>query len=323
MSTRLIWSLGSAGVVLVAWAVVLAIGFYGWRRPHKRERAAQRFAEHLNLALPPEYTDRLARRLRRRGAVTVVIIGPFFAAWSAWYLYYYLLLPRSEFQPHAGLPGMVPVMPIWALLGLAIAAGHLYDSIRDSRETGTRVARIGQPRLTDAVPPILVWPVRVTGALPLLAAFAWLLAPISIQHGKDAAHPHPIWFAIAAITAPLAVVATEAVQKRILHSLQHATMAQELAFDDALRVQAMLALLIVPAVVCTAAATLIAAPLGYARDWSGSLPVFTAITLATFPLIGLNGVSNAKWARRHFLGRRARFSGQAPPAATDLVVGEV
>ena len=315
MSTRLIWSLGSAGIVLTVWMAVLAITFYNTRRRHRHHRAAMRFAERTGLVLPPEFADRLARRLRRRGAVANVITGSFSAAWLGWYIYHYLLIPESEFTPRTGTPSTVSLAPLWAVSGLAMTAAHCYDNFRESRETTTTVPRNASPRLKDVVPPILTWAVRATGILPLLAAAAWLLTPTSIQHGPDAVHPQSVLFAIAVLAAPSTALAAEAVQKWILHGRPHAATAQELALDDALRVETILAVLLIPTVTCVLTAALIAAPLEWVRGWSGSLPVGLALTLTIFPVLGLNAAVNSRWARRYFLGRSARFFGQTPPAA--------
>lgn len=321
MSTRLIWSLGSAGVVLAAWAVALAISFYPSRRPQWRHRSAKRFADHAELPLPPEFADRLARRLRRRGTVTAMVTGPFFASWLAWYVYRYLLLPESEFKPRTGVPPMVPAMPVWAVVGLAATAAHFYDSIRESRSSNGTQAQNTRPRLADAIPPILTWAVRAIALLPLLAAVAWLLAPTSIQHGPDAVHPHTTLFAVAVIAAPLSVIVTEAVQKRILHGRTHTAAPHELAFEDAFRVQTVLAMLSVPAVFCAVTAALIAAPLQWARGWSGSFPVDMALSLAIFPAFGVSWAVTAKWVRRYYRRRPAQFSGWLPPATQP--VGQV
>lgn len=319
MSTRLIWSLASAGVFLVVWVIFLIIGMAD--RPKARERAAQQLAKQLDLFLPPEFADELGRRIWRSAVVAGLIAGPFFVAWAAWYVYYQLLLPFSLVDKRE-VPPMVPVIPIFILGGLAAAAGHLYDTVHESRTAGPQVARIGQPCLADAIPPILTWAVRCTAALPLLAAATWLFAPVSVQYGAYAARPQPLLYAAAAILAPLTVVATEALQKRILRGRQHAASAMELAFDDALRVRTMLSLLIVPCAACVTAEILIAAPLGYHASWAGSLPVGLVTTLISVPACFLVPVAvNRVRVRRYFIGRFDRFSIQAQPAAPDLVAG--
>lgn len=103
--------------------------------------------------------------------------------------------------------------------------------------------------------------------------------------------------------------------RRIPAGRQNATTPQELAFDDALRVQAVLALLHVPVVVCISAALLIASPLGDTAAWSGSSAVLLAALIAALPMFVLPAVTRSRWASRSYLRRFAVFSQPGPVAA--------
>jgi len=207
-------------------------------------------------------------------------------------------------------------VPFWVLGALALAAGHVYDSVRSSKDAGPRVARIVEPALGDAVPPVLIWGARVGAVLPLLAALAWLFAPVSVQHAAfAAARPQPVLYATAAVLCPVIVAVTELGQRRILAGRQNATNPQELAFDDALRVQAVLELLNVPFAVGCGAAVLIASPLGYAVDWPVSPVIFIVTIAVVLPMYFFPIAIRSRWASRYFLRRFKAFSQSSPAAA--------
>lgn len=313
MSSRLMWSLVPAGLILALWVVALVVGRF--ERPKARARAVEQLARQLNLAVPPDYVDRLTVRMRRRGTVLTLILGPVGALWMGWLTYAITLAPGQDTRPHTESPVLVTV-PLWALSALALAASHVYDSMRSSKEAGPRVARIVEPALADAVPPVLMWAARAVAVLPLPAALVWLFAPVSVQHTAfAAAQPRPVLYAAAAVLCPALVAVTERGQKRILVGRQNATTPQELAIDDALRVQAVLALLNVPFAVCGAAALLIASPLGDAVGWSGHSAVFLATMALTLPMYLLPLATRSRWAARYYLRRFRAFSQPGPAAA--------
>ena len=316
MSSRLLWSLVPAGFILVLWAVALVVSRFD--RPKVQARAVERLARQLNLAVPPGYADRLIVRMRRRGTVLMLILGPVAALWMGWITYAVTLAPGRDDSPQVMSPAVFSI-PFWAMGALALAASHVYDSLRSSKEAGPRVARIVEPALADAVPPILIWLARAVAVLPLLAASVWLFAPVSIQHTRIAAVPQPVLYALAVVLCPVVVFVTEIGQKRILAGRQNATTPQELAFDDALRVQAVLALLNVPIAVCISAALLIASPLAFAVGWSGSSVVFPATMIVTLPVFFIPLTTRSAWASRYYLRRFAKFSRSIPPAPDPVV----
>lgn len=163
------WSLVVACLVLAACAVALAVGRLD--RPKAQARAVERLAQQLNLAVPPGYADRLIVRMRRRGTVLVLLVGPVGALWMGWLTYTVTLAPGRAGRSQTMSPAVF-VMPFWALGALALAASHVYDSLRSSKEAGPRVARMVEPALTDAVPPVLLWFARAV-AVPLLVRSSW------------------------------------------------------------------------------------------------------------------------------------------------------
>jgi hypothetical protein len=313
MGSRLAGSLVAVAVVTALWLVMLAVAWLKFRRPRGRVAAAERFADRLGLGLPPEAADRLGRRLYRRAMVHILFAGIGFSAWTGWYFYITIMLPESQFKPGDQPPAQIYVIPVWAFTGLVYAAGHVYDLMRSSRETGSRVARIVDPPVSDAVPPILTWLIRMTGLFPAVAAGLWFFVPTEAQRGPHAVHPHPVLYVAAAAAGPLCVAAAEAAQRRILSGRQHAETPRELAFDDALRVQTMLAVMLVPWVVCSALASAIVLPLGRNDSWSGAFPVYTVVTAGVLALFGLPIAMGSKWARRYYLKRFAAYSASTPP----------
>lgn len=312
MSSRLGDSLDAMAVAAGAAGVVLAATWLKLGRVQGRVRAAARFADRLGLAtLPPEAAERLGRRLYRRAMVQIVFGGLGYAFWTAWYFYNTILTAGSQPKP-SSLPPQIYVVPVWAFTGLVYVVGHVYDLMRSSRETGSRVARIVDPPLSDAVPPVLTWLLRATGAFPAVAACVWFFVPVAAQHGPHAVHPHPVLFAVSAVSGPLCVVAAEAAQRRILGSRQHAATARELALDDALRVQTTLSVMFVPWLLCAGFATATVVSLGRTDSWSGALPVYTATSIVLVVLLGLPLALGSKWARRYYIRRFAAYSGAAP-----------
>ncbi|WP_157436433.1 hypothetical protein [Actinospica robiniae] len=307
----MVWSLVPAGIILALWVVALVVGRFD--RPKAQARAVEHLAQLLRLAVPPGYEDRLIARMRRRGTVLVLILGPIAALWMGWMTYAVTLAPEGG--PRTESPILFS-LPFWALGALALAASHVYDSLRSSKESGPRVARIVEPALTDAVPPVLLWAARAVAVLPLLAALVWLIAPVSVQYASfAAARPQPVLYAVAVVLCPALVAGTELGQKRILSGRQNAATPQELAFDDALRVQAVLALLNVPFGVCISAALLIASPLGDTAGWSGDSAVFAATMIVGLSMYLLPLVTRSQWASRYYLRRFAAFSQPGPAAA--------
>lgn len=305
MSHRLVDLLCAMAGVAAPMLVSLAVVWLKFRRVKGRVTAARRFAERLGLAaLPPEAADRLGRRLYRRTMVRILFVGIGFSIWFTWYFHNTLL--RAETEPNANpAPPLLYLIPVWALVGLVPVVGHVYDLMRSSPETGTRVARVVNPPVSDAVPPFLTWLLRTIGLLPAAAACVWFFVPVSVQHSPHAAHPHPLLFALAALSGPLSVAVTEAGQRRILGGRQYAATVRELAFDDALRVQTMMSVMIVPWVLCTAIASWIVFSLGRRDSWSGALPIYMAMSVGLMLLFLLPLLLESKWAHRHYLKRFA------------------
>lgn len=316
MSSRLMWSLIFAGFFLAMSMVILAVGRLD--RPKAQARAVDELARRLNLAVPPGYADRLVVRMRRRGTVGVLVLGPVTALCVGWMTYAFMLAPEREVRPHTESPAVFS-MPFWALGAIAIAVSHFYDAMRSSQEAGPRVARIVEPALADAVPPILRWFTRAVAVFPLLAASVWYFAPISIQHAAIAARPQPVLYTVAVVLCPAVVFLTELGQKRVLSGPQNAATPQELAFDDGLRVQTVLAMVNIPVAVCTTAALLIVSPLDFASDWSGRSAVLAVTMIATIPLFFLPLVTRSSWASRYYVRRFATFSRSVPAAADPTV----
>lgn len=311
MSSRLGDSLDAMAVAAAAAGVVLAVTWLKFGRVQGRVRAAARFADGLGLAtLPPEAAERLGRRLYRRAIVQIAFGGTGYAFWTAWYFYNTILAAGAQ-PKRSSLPPQIYVVPVWAFIGLVYVVGHVYDLMRSSRGAGNRVARVVDPPLSDAVPPVLTWLLRLTGVFPAVAACVWFFVPVAAQHGPRAVHPHPVLFAVSAISGPLCVAVTETAQRRILSGRQHAATAQELAFDDALRVQTALSVMFVPWLLCTGFASATVMSLGRTDSWSGALPVYTAMSIALLVLLCLPVAVGSKWARRYYIRRFAAYSGAA------------
>jgi hypothetical protein len=288
MSPNVVVALFAGGLVMVSagGAAMRAAA----RRPSPRR--AEQLARVLRLPLTAEVAERVAVRLRRRTVATLVTVAA--AGAPALMMWMILLLPDGAH------PAMVPppVIAVWLFVA-AWVAGHWYDSTRTHTGKGPRVARLTVSAVVDVVPPALIWLVRLAGLLPAAAALCWLAAP----PGTDPViWPHrasALWFTVVAVSAPFAVAATEYLQQRLLGGPQRAASGLELAYDDALRAEATLALGVLPVGYAAMAAQLIADPLIYGR--ATSFGVFAAVSFGPFLLFAaIACLAASPWARRHF-----------------------
>lgn len=321
MSTRFILSAYVGGGALLLFFVAAAFE----RFVPSRRRRVTKFASRLGLAVSPAFHDRLADRLRRRAVTRQLALAPLAAVYIFWVIYrggYILFLGMpADYQP-SGISFPLGNITFWTVGGLAVAAAHVYDVSRSFRHADVRVARLVEPQLSDAVPVALIWLVRTFALLPAAAACVWIAAPVSVQHGSAGVHPHPVLMVAMMVLAPVSVAATERVQRWILSGPQHAVTPQELAFDDALKVDAVLAMLVVPVGICVVAAAILVTPLTRAVGWPGAMAVAAACIGSSFPVMALMLIPQSPRACRYFLKRFARFSadgpGQVPPPTATM-----
>jgi hypothetical protein len=222
---------GAVMVGLIAGAGMVLGTVFGWLRlrrdaPAARFRRADRWAREADLALPPELVAPLSDRLRRRAMATAVgmavLVAPVWGI-SAWYNVSRKLYASPS--PFTG-PGLVVVVLVPTLLVGVLA--HLWDVGHQQRRPGPRVARLERVRLGDVLPR---WAIRLTRG----AAYGAVL-----------------------LLCVLGVNLVERQQTVVLNGPQRAGSPQELAFDDALRIQTALILgALLPGLSCLASSLLL------------------------------------------------------------------
>lgn len=241
-----------AGVGMVLGAVV------GWLRlrrdaPAARFRRADRWAKEADLALPPELVPPLSDRLRRRAMATAVGIAVLVApvwGFTAWYN-----VSRSPYAPQSPFtgPGLVVVVLVPMLL-VGVGA-QLWDVRHQQRRPGPRVARLERVRLWQVLPP---WAIRLSRGAALLPPLAGAGIQLWLQHCGYAAGAEIYGYGAVLVLCVLGVDLAERQQTVVLNGPQRAGSPQELAFDDAFRIQTVLVLgALLPVLSCLASGLLL------------------------------------------------------------------
>ena len=200
-------------------------------------RAADLFARKVDLALPPELRPVLARRLRRRHRANLV------AAWVMIVAGLALALAAVRWGSGVGSGvwlgrgGVVAAVLATAAVGqLAQAGAALAAQAGDVAARGRQVPRashLPRPRLADYLAPAERWLARGLAAVAVLAAQG-LAAP-------RAGHRGTLLAAAAACLGTWGLI--ELTVRAVVRARPAATDAQSLAFDDALRADAVRRLL--------------------------------------------------------------------------------
>ncbi len=306
---------GSVVVGLVAGVGMLLGSGFGWLRlrqdiPASRFKRADRWAREVDLTLLPELVEPLSDRLRRRAMATAagaaVLVAPVWGI-AAWYS-----TSRGVYAPQTPFtgPGMAVVAAAPALLVGVLA--HQWEVRHQRRAAGPRVARLEQLRLRDVAP---LWAIRTTrGAavlLPLVGAGIQLLL-LRPGHALGAD-----FYGCGAVLllAALGVGMVERRQEAVLNGPQRAGSPQELAFDDAFRIEAALSLgVLLPVLSCLATSFLLQPAFG-----ATSYRSITALdALCLWALLSI--CSTVVWfgtvqriSRRYYRGRTPRPPMAEPP----------
>ncbi|RAG84613.1 hypothetical protein DN069_15655 [Streptacidiphilus pinicola] len=303
-------ALSSAGFAISAWVA------HRWRSPKSDFKRADRFAREMDLYLPEEMVTSVAARLRQRtvlaltvsallgGPVLGYLVGTFVATLDT-------PVDRFDFQA-VRFPGPAAIVigPVFGVLMTALES--VWELARVRRQAATAAAFLPQPpvaiRLRNIVPLWLVWAARVLAVSPaLLAALA-----CAAQRRTGLA----LGFVALAPVCGLISWSVERAQLWMLNTRRQTGQGQPAAavaaFDDAFRVAAVLPfLLLAPCVSVFVGAFyihLVGRGLWYQNllfAWSGTV----------FPILAMNGLLSANWAKRYHR-RRARPETSTPTAAS-------
>jgi predicted membrane protein len=231
-------------VVFVCCAIAIVFSFtpLASSTPAKRPRELDKYARRMGVAVPVDLEKRITARLIRRerallaGGLTGIVLAVLAA----------LVLPGG-FDA-----GYVPVL-IFAGLGIGSALGAALASTTSALRpmTGPRVARPTTPVRADYVPSLELWSGWL---LPLVALAtltgAWIAFSIGAL-GQARLTPGYIWTSAGAWLASASVAGlllSELLSRRILAQGQPSTSATDLAWNDALRGQALRDLHAIPIV---------------------------------------------------------------------------
>jgi hypothetical protein len=223
-------------------AVYLAVGIgsivYNERRsPQRRHKLADQFAQRVDLRLTPDVEPQVTEELIRRrrynqvGWTVGVAVGmPLIA-----------LADRNGFGPFRGFTVVVFLFVPATVCG---AAAHL-RSLSRRPQAAARVAHARSTTVSDYLNPLELYLLRALALVPAALTAAWAVIP----RKPDA---EPLWDpslgSAAALSAGVValLVVTEISLRALLRAPQPAESTQQLAFDDALRAQAMRDLFTLP-----------------------------------------------------------------------------
>jgi len=260
-------------------------------------RAADLFAREADLALPPELRPVLARRLRRRRRANLVALWVALVAGLA--LSLAGVARGASAGPGQGLDGrgVVAILLATAAVGqLAQAGAALAAQAGDVAARGPqapRASHLPRPRLGDYLAPAERWLARGLAAVAVLAAL--VLAATRPGHRGE------LLVVAAACLGTWGLI--ELTVRAVVRARPAATDLQSLAFDDALRADAVRRLLGASAVLPFVVGLFVTvADLGPAGT---ALVVLYALGVVAMSLLGGRPGARAHYRRRLWPAARA------------------
>ena len=199
----------------------------GWWRAGEGARAAERFARRVDLALPPELVPVVAQRLARRWRANLVAAGVAVVP--------LLALATSSFDADrdwgggAGLAmAMLGAAGMWqlALAGAALAAQA--GDLAHRGQEAPRASHLPRPRLDDYLSPLEL---RLARALPATAVLT-----LAMLAATQSGHRGALLGVASACLGMWALI--ELTVRAVVRARPAASDVQSLAFDDALRADA-------------------------------------------------------------------------------------
>jgi hypothetical protein len=195
-------------------------------------RAADRFARRVDLALPPELVPVVAQRLVRRRRANLVAGSVAVAALLAVVIWSF----EASGELGDGTDFAVAVLSTVAVVQLALAAAALAAQAGDLAhrgQEGPRASHLPRPGLDDYLSPLELWLARGLAAVSILT-LAMLAATQPDRRGA-------VTGVAAACLGMWALI--ELTVRAVVRARPAASDVQSLAFDDALRADAVRRLL--------------------------------------------------------------------------------
>jgi hypothetical protein len=264
-------------------AVVAAQAPLTASRPATRARELDKYARRMGVAVPAEIEQRVTARLLRRERLLTIggFIGIAVATGAAF------LLPGGFNAPYVGV-----LIFAGAGVGGATAAAVASSASELSPLTGPRVARSTVPGHADYVPALERLGSRL---LPPLALVTIIGAAVALNIGAlgDARFtPAYLWNSVGAWLAYASVaglVLAELLARRILGTGQQAADSTDLAWNDALRGQALRDLATAPVVFGFTSILVTFLDVGSRSDYQGAGATAAAVGLGVLALIAAAG----------------------------------
>jgi hypothetical protein len=257
-------------------------------------RSADRFARKADLALPPELRPVLARRLLRRRRANLVAAAVVVVAWLAVAAWAVGHDQGGGVDAAAGIVAVSLTTAAVAQLGLAGAAlaAQAGDVAARGRQA-PRASHLPRPGLADYLAPAERWLAQALAALAVAAALALAAA--------RPGHREALLAVAAACLGIWAVI--ELSVRAVVRARPAATGLQSLAFDDALRADAVRRLLDATAVLPLTVGLF--AGLAGLRQAGTALIVLYALGGPALSLLPERGGARAHYRRRLWPAARA------------------
>ncbi len=258
MSGAMVFGLFVAGVVLVGTGI-------SWGATRNAPAGVLSLAQGAGVVVPPQLMGGLAERWRRRMSALawarVVVLAPL-CALIAWFV----AVRFNAATWVAGIPspltGSTVPVAVWGAAVLATASGGGWELARHRRAilAGRAVTEEPTPvRLCHAFPLWLIWGQRLGAALPVAIAVASqvLLRRSGYAQGMEWTWTAHALLLVAGVGGGWAL---ERAQLAVLNGRYSSGFAQELAFDDLLRVRQAITMAPLPAIALYVAESFVLRP---------------------------------------------------------------
>ena len=281
------------------------------KNPKQRQKALDRYARKVNLAITPQVRPQVIRRIVtvERAAIAGSGCGAILGLALG-------IALGDRWLTGMGGSSTPLLILISAALGAVVAPACTAAVLSCQRRPGPRIARVSSPEVSDYVPELERWsaPVALIGAGCTLAA-GW----IGLQSGvlsSDSLSAGQVFTTVGAVLGYLALIGFIAgivLRRRVLQTGQPAATEQELAWDDALRANTLRGMAQLPFVLALASILVTVLDVGTRTVPQGLLGLLGVTGLLTIMVLSTVGIvldvssrpSQHYW-RRLWAGRQQR-----------------
>ncbi|SEL13449.1 hypothetical protein [Streptacidiphilus jiangxiensis] len=299
----------SGGLGLSAWVV------HRRRSPKTDFRRADRFAREMDLYLPEAMVAPVAARLRRRSVLALLLAAMLGGPFLGYLVGTFVAQLNSDAVDHVDIEAVPFPGPAGAVVGMVFGlligtVEDLWELVRTRRESVPEAESWSTPAATiplrQAVP---VWLIRTARVLTVGPALVAAAACATQNRGSLALG----FLALVPVCGAVGWSA-ERLQRWMLNTRQlpsSGDLLPQAAFDRAFRVVALLPILLLAPSVCILLGAFYIHLVGRGLWYQNLMFAWTA---TAFPILILNALLNATWAKRHH--RRLALGPTAPTAPT-------